>query len=35
MKSDKDKAFKAGVKEYVTKPINKKDLIKAINEYLR
>ena len=34
MESDKDYALTAGVKEYITKPINKKNLIKAIDKYL-
>ncbi|MGD9175551.1 MAG: response regulator [Desulfobacterales bacterium] len=34
MKSDKDYAFTAGVKEYITKPINKKNLFKVIKKYL-
>ena len=34
MKSDKDNAFKAGVKDYITKPINKKNLINTIHKYI-
>lgn len=34
MESDKDYAFSAGVKDYITKPINKKNLIHAIHKYL-
>ena len=34
MEGDKDSAFSAGIKEYITKPINKKNLIDAIHEYL-
>ena len=33
MKCDKEKAFKAGIKEYITKPVDKKNLIKVINKY--
>ncbi len=34
MESDKDSAFKAGVKGYITKPIDKKYLINAINKFI-
>jgi YesN/AraC family two-component response regulator len=34
MESDKDYALSAGVKEYITKPINKKNLINTIQKYL-
>jgi CheY-like chemotaxis protein len=34
MKSDKEYALSAGVKDYITKPINKKDLIDTIHKYL-
>ena len=34
MESDKDYAFSAGVREYVTKPIDKKSLMNAIHKYL-
>ena len=34
MESDKDCAFEAGVKEYITKPISKKNLIDAINKFI-
>ena len=34
MQSDKDVALSAGVKEYITKPINKKNLMNAIHKYL-
>ena len=34
MKSDKDHAFSAGVKDYITKPIDKKILINTIHKYL-
>ena len=34
MQGDKDHAFAAGVKEYITKPIDKNNLIDAIHKYL-
>lgn len=34
MESDKECAFKVGVKEYITKPIDKKNLINAINKFI-
>ena len=34
MESDKEYAFSAGVKDYITKPINKKDLIDTVHKYL-
>ena len=34
MESDKDYALLAGVKEYITKPINKKILLNTIKKYL-
>lgn len=34
MESDKDYAISAGVKAYITKPINKTNLINTINKYL-
>ena len=34
MPSDKDKAFAAGIKEYITKPINKKIFLNTIKKYL-
>jgi len=34
MESDKECAFTAGIKDYITKPINKKNLINTIHKYL-
>ena len=34
MESDKDHALSVGFKEYITKPINKKNLISTIHRYL-
>ena len=34
MQSDKNKAFEAGIKEYITKPINKKTLFNTIQKFL-
>ena len=34
MEEDREKAFTAGIKEYITKPIDKKNLLKTINKYL-
>ena len=34
MESDKDCALSVGVKDYITKPINKKNLIDTIQKYL-
>lgn len=34
MKEDKEKALAAGIKEYITKPIDKKILLNAIKKYL-
>ena len=34
MQSDKDKAFAAGIKEYIVKPIDKKILFNTIRKYL-
>lgn len=34
MESDKDYAISAGVKAYITKPINETNLINTINKYL-
>ena len=34
MESDKNYAYTAGIKEYLTKPINKENLVNTINKYL-
>jgi CheY-like chemotaxis protein len=34
MKSDKDFALSAGIKEYITKPINIKNFINILDKYL-
>ena len=34
MESDKDDALAAGIKEYITKPINKKNLLNTVKKYL-
>lgn len=34
MQSDKDRALEAGIKEYITKPIDKKKLLNTIQKFL-